>query len=231
MPVQWGESGIYGLTFVDGVLFLQNRFTNQQAQINVPEFQPPPPLKCEDFVITKNWSARGASINRTGKLLSIPCCQVLPLSGSASAAAVGAGRLALCNGALALEDGEGVALDEVAQPSPAAASGTTTSAAPPSTSPPTPAGDEAFATPKLKKIRMVSSPAFHSLVAVALAAPSPRQVVVSSSSPSAPALREQAPPEAPPQAAATSSVAPPADPEVEASSLEADFVMPPSGGE
>lgn len=148
MPVTWSTSGIYKLEMIGGGLWLFNRFSGLRAQVSDPRFRDVDSVS--QVTVTKNFSVRMATISRLGRMVNLPCFEVLPPSvGGGGGGQGGSAReqLALTNGQLAIE---------APVIAPAGNAGAQAAPAPPAAAGAPPC-DELFQTPPLKRRRSFES--------------------------------------------------------------------------
>ena len=103
MPFAWADAGVYRVAVEGNKIILTNKCTGKTAEVVDPGFASGGPLTSISFLITKNHSTRKASLTRCGRMQSIPCAQVLPLTQATSMLEPRAKEtLALADGVLAL---------------------------------------------------------------------------------------------------------------------------------
>ena len=80
MPFAWADAGIYSVTVDENRVILKNKCTNMSAEVVDTGITTGGPVTSMSFPIAKNHSTRKASLTRCGRMQSIPCALVLPLT-------------------------------------------------------------------------------------------------------------------------------------------------------
>lgn len=93
-PIDWSAQGIYRVGLQSSRLVLVNQHTQQAAALSNAEFVEDP-IDLSSIIVSKNFSLRRACVMKKGRVLMLPCVQLLPMHAPGASATSSAGKRGL----------------------------------------------------------------------------------------------------------------------------------------